>query len=161
MTYRNGEAEVVDEVARGRADTAQKTALSAYEAAGGILRELHGLREEMHDGFARLERRISGTPTDPPRPTTSARPPLPSLSELEPDEITVTGRTPKFHLMDTRGNRIATVGAEDLSALRTGKVVRRGAWWAIEKLGAHAFTAIAGAVLYYLWVELLSKLLHR
>lgn len=41
------------------AESAKETARAAYEAVGRVLREVHDLREEVRDGFVRLEHRFA------------------------------------------------------------------------------------------------------
>jgi hypothetical protein len=44
--------------AQERADTAAETALHAWEGVGELLREFHGFRSEMREGFSALRRQL-------------------------------------------------------------------------------------------------------
>jgi hypothetical protein len=48
----------LDHVARERAESALETARSAWEGVGSIMREVAGLRSEIREGFARMERKL-------------------------------------------------------------------------------------------------------
>jgi len=102
----------VDEEARRAATMALQTARGAYEAVGRVLGEVHALRGEVHDGFARLDQRLNGSDPPPPMPLSMAEGAVEGSEASEhpwgrraydpEEEITSSGRRAKMPLATLR-----------------------------------------------------------